>query len=63
LMDDIIRENHKGTTRTDADSWLMFYQTADKYRMLLHIIDSHYSGDFMCGGSKLCDIYHKYYSE
>ena len=62
-MDDILRENQKGTTRENADLWLMFYQTADKYRMLLHIIDSHYSGDFMCGGSKLYDLYRQYYPE
>jgi hypothetical protein len=63
LLDDNIREFQDRMSRTQADVFLMFMQPADKYRMLLHLLDSGSPDDFMKGGSKLYDVYHQYYSE
>ena len=63
LLDDLIREFQDRMSRTQADVFLMFMQPADKYRMLLHLLDSGSPDDFMKGGSKLYDVYHQYYSE
>ena len=63
LLDDLIREFQDRMSKTQADVFLMFMQPADKYRMLLHLLDSGSPDDFMKGGSKLYDVYHQYYSE
>ena len=63
LLDYLIREFQDRMSKTQADVFLMFMQPADKYRMLLHLLDSGSPDDFMKGGSKLYDVYHQYYSE